>query len=142
MSVMIRPASLADTDALVACLTAAYAPFQHLGLPPVTEGVAEDISDRNVWVAEVDGVVRGGIVLTLGRHAHIANLAVHPDAGGHGVGKALIAQAIDAAAAAGHDAVQLATHVDMTATQAFYRKLGWQETGREGDKVYFQLQLN
>jgi hypothetical protein len=30
----------------------------------------------------------------------------------------------------------------MTGTQAFYRKTGWAETGREGNKVYFSKELN
>ena len=96
---------------------------------------------RGFDLAELAGKVRGGIVLVLNNQAHIANLAVHPDAGGQGAGRALIDQAMAAAAAAGHDRIRLATHAKMTATQEFYRRLGWQETGREGDKVYFQMQL-
>jgi ribosomal protein S18 acetylase RimI-like enzyme len=138
---ILRGATEGDVAGLTECLAAAYAPFHDLGLPPVTEGIADDIRDHNVWVALVDGVVRGGIVLVLGPRAHIANLAVHPDAGGLGLGRALIDRATDAAAAAGHQSIELATHIDMTATQAFYRKLGWTETGREGNKVYFALQL-
>jgi ribosomal protein S18 acetylase RimI-like enzyme len=138
---ILRRATADDVDALTGVLAAAYAPFQALGLPPVTEGIADDIRGHNVWVAQVDGAVSGGIVLVLGIQAHIANLAVHPDAGGHGIGKALIAQAMAASAAAGHTTIQLATHAQMTATQAFYRKLGWTQTGLEGDKVYFQIEL-
>lgn len=139
---ILRRATLDDVAKLTEVLHAAYTPYLGLGLPPVTEGIADDIGDHNVWVAEVDGVVQGGIVLVLGSSAHIANLAVHPDAGGHGIGKALIDAASEASAAAGHKNIRLATHAEMTATQAFYRKLGWQETGREGNKVYFQQQLN
>lgn len=138
---ILRRATADDVAELTVVLEAAYAPFQALGLPPVTTGIDVDIRDQNVWVAEIAGAVRGGIVLVLNTQAHIANLAVHPDAGGHGIGKALINTACDASAAAGHATVQLATHAQMTDTQAFYRKLGWQETGREGDKVYFQMQL-
>ncbi|WP_108813632.1 GNAT family N-acetyltransferase [Loktanella sp. Alg231-35] len=139
---ILRRAIKDDAAGFTAALDAAYACYQHLGLPPVTEGIADDIRDHSVWVAELDGNIRGGIVLVLGTQAHIANLAVHPEAGGHGIGKALIAQALAAAAAAGHSEVQLATHVDMTGTQAFYRKAGWKETGRAGKKVYFSKQLH
>jgi ribosomal protein S18 acetylase RimI-like enzyme len=139
---ILRSATQVDVAGLTAVLAAAYAPFQTLGLPPVTEGIAEDIRDHNVWVAELDGIVRGGIVLVLGTQAHIANLAVHPDASGHGIGAALIDQALAAAAAAGHRQVQLATHAEMTATQAFYQKTGWEAAGRDGNKVYFTRQLN
>ncbi|MFA8440990.1 MAG: GNAT family N-acetyltransferase [Yoonia sp.] len=138
---IVRRATTDDVAGFTSVLGAAYAPLQALGLPPVTEGIADDIRDHNVWVSEVDGALCGGIVLVLGRQAHIANLAVHPDAGGHGIGQALIAKASEAAAAAGHDTIHLATHVDMTGTQGFYRKLGWQQAGREGNKAYFQKQL-
>lgn len=137
----LRRATADDVAGLTAVLQAAYAPFLGLGLPPVTEGIEADIRINNVWVAEIAGAVRGGIVLVLNSQAHIANLAVHPDAGGQGAGRALIDQAMAAAAAAGHDKIRLATHIGMAATQEFYRRLGWQETGREGDKVYFQMQL-
>ena len=139
---ILRRALLSDAEALTRCIAAAYAPYMGLGLPPVAEGVGDDIRDHTVWVAEVDGAVQGGIVLALDKTAHIVNLAVHPDAGGHGIGKALISAALEAAQAAGHTQIALATHIDMTGTQAFYRKTGWQETGREGNKVYFQRQLN
>ena len=139
----IRQATAADSDALAACITAAYAPFLQAGLtlPPVADGIAEDIRNNHVWVAEDAGQLIGGVVLVLGDTAHLANLAVHPDAGGHGVGRALIAQAVAVARAAGYGAIRLTTHVQMTGTQAFYRRLGWIEAGREGEKVYFLHQL-
>jgi ribosomal protein S18 acetylase RimI-like enzyme len=139
---ILRRATLDDVDALTVCLVAAYAPFMHLGLPPVTEGIADDIAQHDVWVAELDGLVVGGIVAALGGHAHIMNLAVHPDAGGHGVGRALIDRVIAAAKAAGLAEIHLATHARMTATQAFYHKNGWTQTGQDGNKVYFERQLN
>ena len=139
---ILRRAEVTDAAALTACIKAAYAPYMDLGLPPVAEGVADDIRDQTVWVADIDGTVRGGIVLALGEKAHIMNLAVHPDAGGHGIGTALISAAMEAALAAGYKDIALATHIEMTGTQAFYRKTGWEETGREGNKVYYKRELN
>jgi GNAT superfamily N-acetyltransferase len=139
---ILRKAIPDDVDALTACLSAAYAPFQHLGLPAVAEGIAEDLAQLDVWVAELEGVIVGGIFADLGDKAHIVNLAVHPDAGGHGIGRALVDQVIDAAKAAGHVEIHLATHARMTATQAFYRKSGWAEAGQDGNKVYFKRQLS
>ncbi len=138
---IVRRATAKDADALTSCLVAAYAPFQHLGLPPVTSGVRDDIENHDVWVADVGGVVRGGVVVTLGGTAHIANLAVHPDAGGQGIGKALLDAAGQAAKRAGFPDIRLTTHAKMTATQAFYAKCGWVETGRAGDKVYLEKKL-
>ncbi len=139
----IRPAIQDDASGLTACIDAAYAPFfaRGLALPPVSEGIAGDIANNHVWVAESDGRIVGGVVLVLNDSAHLANLAVHPDAGGQGVGRRLIDQAHEAASNAGHDRLQLATHIDMTTTQAFYRRLGWQETGQDGNKVYFAKEL-
>ena len=111
MSLKVRKALPQDAASFTACILAAYAPYVDIGLPPVAEGIADDIRDHNVWVAEIAGIVQGGIVLVLGPHAHIAYLAVHPDAGGHGAGRALIDAAVQAAAAAGHAEVQLAPHV-------------------------------
>jgi len=138
---IVRRATADDAAALTTCIQAAYAPYMSLGLPAVSDGIADDIREHNVWVALVDDKLRGGIVMTMGATAHIANLAVHPDASGHGIGKALIAEAMRAAQKSGHMAIHLATHADMTGTQAFYRRTGWSETGREGNKVYFKRQL-
>lgn len=139
---IIRRATPADAEPLQAVVAAAYAPFADLDLPPVADGLAGDIRDHNVWVAEDAGDVQGGVVLVLGATAHLANLAVAPAAGGQGIGRALIDAATAAARAAGHASITLATHRAMDRTQAFYRRLGWAETGREGHKVYFALQLN
>ncbi len=143
MTIAVRPATADDAHGLTACIDAAYAPFvaKGLDLPPVSEGIAGDIRDHHVWVATRGDRIVGGIVLVLGDAAHLANLAVHPDAGGQGVGQALIATATSAARAAGYDRLHLATHFEMTGTQAFYRRLGWVEAGRDGNKVYFEMQL-
>ena len=93
------------------------------------------------WVADTGGRILGGVVLNLGDHAHLANLAVHPDGAGQGIGQNLTQIAFDAAIAEGFDHIHLATHKDMTATQAFYLHRGWVETGREGTKVYMSFDL-
>ena len=140
----MRPAVPADAAALSAVIAAAYQPFVDAGLdlPPVAEGTGEDIARHTVWVVEDDVGLQGGIVLALGETAHVVNLAVHPRAGGRGLGRVLMDKAVGLARAAGYDHLQLATHVEMTGTQAFYAKLGWRETGRAGQKVYFSLKLD
>jgi ribosomal protein S18 acetylase RimI-like enzyme len=139
---IVRRALAADAPGFGEVIDAAYAPYLHLGLPAVSEGIADDIRDHTVLVAEAEGRLLGGVVVILGNTAHIANLAVHPDASGMGIGKTLMAAAMTAAQDAGHGSVSLATHMGMTGTQAFYRKTGWAETGREGNKVYFSKELN
>jgi ribosomal protein S18 acetylase RimI-like enzyme len=140
--VKIRRATHADAASLTHVILAAYAPYRHLGLPPVDEGVSEDIIRHYVWVAEIKGVVRGGIVLRLDGQAHVANLAVDPAMEGRGIGRSLIDTACAAAKRDGFDAIELATHRGMTGTQVFYRKLGWELAGREGERVYLSKQLN
>jgi len=139
--VKIRRASDADAEALTHVILAAYAPFRDLGLPPVEKGMAEDIIRHYVWVAEIQSIIRGGIVVRLDGQAHIANLAVDPAVSGLGIGRALIDTACGAAKADGFDEIELATHRGMTGTQVFYRKLGWELTGREGDRVYLSRKL-
>jgi ribosomal protein S18 acetylase RimI-like enzyme len=141
---MIRPAILADADGLKSAVVAAYAPFaaQGLGLPPVADGLDDDIRDNHVWVAEDRGLILGGIVLVVqAENAYIANVAVHPIGKGQGLGRKLIDTAVAAAEMAGCTKVALTTHKDMTGTQAFYARLGWVETGRDGNKVTFALDL-
>lgn len=141
---MIRLATQNDTDGLKAAIIAAYAPFvaQGVGLPSTVEGLADDIRDHHVWVAEDRGFILGGVVLVLRRGgAHIARLAVHPIGEGQGLGRQLIDTATTAAQLAGCDRVVLTTHKDMTGTQAFYARLGWTKTGQNGDKITFALDL-
>ncbi|MCO4842282.1 MAG: GNAT family N-acetyltransferase [Yoonia sp.] len=141
---MIRPATLDDVDGLKAAVIAAYAPYadKGVGLPPVAEGLDDDIRDNYVWVAEDRGLILGGVVLVLRDGvAYVANLAVHPIGEGQGLGRKLIDIATSAANDAGYGHVGLSTHKDMTGTQAFYARLGWTETARQGDKVTFTLEL-
>ena len=142
---MIRPATLDDAVGLRAAVIAAYAPFvaKGIGLQPFVDGLDDDIRDHHVWVAEDRGLIFGGIVLVMnGKQAHIANLAVHPMGEGQGLGRRLIDTANAAALTAGCTQTDLTTHKDMTETQAFYARLGWVETGRDGDKVTFALDLH
>ena len=141
---MIRRATLADVPGLRAAIEAAYGPFQDAGLdlPPVSDGLDDDVRDNFVWVAETNLRILGGVVLVLrDDQAHLANLAVHPDAAGQGIGRALINTATTAARDKGFTTIALATHADMTATRAFYARLGWTETGSEGTKAYMSLNL-
>ena len=139
----IRPAKPSDAKALGAVIDAAYRPYLTAGLtlPAVSEGLEQAICDLTAWVAVQDARVVGGLIADLDGQAHIVNLAVAPDAAGAGLGRALLETAVSAARRAGHQSIGLATHVDMTSTQAFYRKQGWVETARERDKIHFALRL-
>ncbi|WP_158263410.1 GNAT family N-acetyltransferase [Aliiruegeria haliotis] len=144
--IMIRPARADDAAAFEAVVRAAYGPWigRLEGLPDVSAGIAGEIADHHVWLAstgEADTIV-GGIVLHVSaEEARIANLAVHPDCGGRGIGRALMGVALAAAHRAGHRRIALATHRDMTPTLRFYRNDGWEEVGREGVRIFMEKPL-
>ena len=136
--ILIRRAGPEDAADLIAVIDAAYAPVRATlpNLPDVSEGVARDIAENLVWVATADGEILGGLILiAAGDHALLANVAVSPEAGGRGVGRALIAAAEAAARDLGLAEIRLRTHARMAGNLALYARLGWRETGRDGDSV-------
>lgn len=144
MNLRVRRADPSDAPALTDCVVAAYASAQALGidLPPVAEGLAEDIRDHLVWVACIGTDLAGGIVVHLsGDRAHLANIAVHPDRGGQGIGRALIDTAIAELVARGVTRFDLTSHVEMPWNLALYQHLGWAETGRGGNRVHMSRKI-
>lgn len=142
--IALRRALLSDAPALQKVFAAAYASYQERlkDLPDVSGGLADDIATHIVWIAETDGQIAGGVVLVQSGDAfHLANIAVHPDHGGKGIGRALITNAEDFARDKAASELALATHVGMPGNLALYRHLGWQETGRAGNKVYMVKRL-
>lgn len=134
----IRRAVAADATPFRQVVIRAYAPYRKTldGMPDVSAGLAEDIRDHDVWVAE-DGrrVIGGAVLVQIGGRAKLANLAVDPDCAGKGAGAALVACVEDAARQQGHVTLDLITHVAMIRTQAFYARLGWTQTARDDVRV-------
>jgi GNAT superfamily N-acetyltransferase len=140
---VLRRAEAADVNGITACINAAYAGYRATGidLPDVAAGVAEDVRDNLVWVA-VDPQIFGVLVAVPGRSGwHLANLAVHPEASGQGIARRLLAQMEDAARRADVFDLALTTHIAMPDNVAIYTRLGWIETGREGNKVFMARRL-
>lgn len=134
----IRRARPADADDLAACLDAAYAQYagRVADLPRMSDGCAEDIARFDVWVAETGGRVVGGLVLMRqDGFMRLANVAVHPDARGTGLGRALIRLAEAEAQALGFREMRLNTHEAMPENIRLYTGLGWEEVGRQGMTV-------
>ncbi|MDH3737583.1 MAG: GNAT family N-acetyltransferase [Alphaproteobacteria bacterium] len=135
----LRKAKPGDTAALAVCIDAAYAEYatRIADLPPVSEGIAEEIAEHQVWVAEIDGAVVGGLVL-MAEHGYmrLANVAVHPDHKGIGLGHAFMTLAETEASAQGYREMRLTTHADMLENVALYIHLGWQEAGRDGNRMF------
>lgn len=136
--VSIRAAERTDADAIRKVINAAYAVWSVTlpDLPDVAGGVDEDIAAGRVWVAAereaIIGCLIGGVIP--GRW-HLANIAVAPDHGGRGVGQALLAFAVEEAARSGVDEVALATHRKMPGSIALYKRLGWDVSGEDGNKI-------
>ena len=82
-----------DLDSLSACIDAAYAQYASTidDLPSLTAELADEITRDLVWVAEVAHSVVGGLVLIQkDGFMLLANVAVHPDHRGTGVGRELL----------------------------------------------------
>lgn len=139
MNAILRRATLDDAAGIVCCIDAAYAPYLDAGmkLPAVSEGVGDDIQNNLVWVLEASQRIVGCLIVVAGDDTwHLANVAVHPDFSGQGLGKRLIGTCLDAAQAAGARCIQLTTHVDMPSNVALYTKLGWVVTQQDITRIH------
>ena len=135
---IIRPAREADAGELAACIDAAYAPYaaRIFDLPAVSEGCAQDIRDNQVWVAVLGDEIIAGLVLVAGDgFLKLANLAVHPDHCGKGLGRELIRLSEGEAKKQGYGEMRLNTHVDMPENVRLYQHLGWVVMSRCGNTV-------
>ena len=141
---LLRPARLADAGELTACIKAAYSVYAATvpDLPPVSEGVKEDIRNNTVLVALEDGQIIGGLILVAGDgFLKLANVAVHPDHAGTGLGRALLERAAAECVKAGFPELRLTTHAAMAGNVELYRHLGFTETGRTGNSVHMARRL-
>lgn len=144
-SPFIRKAQLDDADALASCIDAAYAKYADriADLPPVSEGCAKDIADNQVWVAAQNNEIIGGLILARQDETmKLANVAVHPNHAGKGLGRDLIALAEREAMKQGFSELHLNTHADMPENVRLYARLGWEEISRDGNTVSMRKRLN
>ncbi|WP_164658788.1 GNAT family N-acetyltransferase [Tropicibacter sp. Alg240-R139] len=136
--IALRPAKSDDVTAIESCLTAAYAQAraQLPDLPDVTGGIAGDVADNLVFVAEKGTALVGVIILVVRRDVLlIANLGVDPAYAGQGIGGRLLSLARNEAGKMHCREMHLRTHAGLTATRAMYLHLGWQETQQTGNVV-------
>lgn len=140
MSIAVRPATGADLEALVAfnAAMAEETEGKHLDPETLRRGVARVLADPACGfyrVAEVDGEVAGGLLVTFewsdwrcGWWWWLQSVYVRPGHRGHGVFGALLA-AIDAEAAATPDALGLRLYVeqDNRRAQAVYAARGFED---------------
>ena len=134
----VRPATLADVDALVDLLVAVAEEGRWIGTEAPVDverrrrRMAEDVEseDAVVLVAEVDGELVGELGLRLARYG-VAELGMAVAAGwrGRGVGGALLAEAIERARTAGAHKLALQVWPHNTAAIALYERFGFEREG-------------
>ena len=124
----------------------AYAPYLErmdgARLPPMDLDYEKEIRDFPTWVATIEGDVVGGITMIFeADHASIANVAVHPEIQGQGLGKGLMRIAETEATDRRFTEISLATHIALEENLALYRHLGWSELDRDNIRVYMAKKL-
>lgn len=141
---MMRRAKSQDADGLAQCVAAAYQHYiprmggQSPG--PMLANYGEEIEQHQVWVAEADGDIIGGLVLVpYEDHMLLDNIAVHPTYQGQGVGHALLELADAEAMLQGYRELRLYTHKAMTENIALYTRIGWIETHRGEQDGYARV---
>ena len=142
----IRKAEAGDSVGLQACMEAAYAPYtsrmRGKHLPPMDIDYSLEIKNFPCWVADINGTVAGGIIMMFEKeYASIANIAVHPEFQGMGLGAGLMDFAISKAKEMNYSELRLATHVLLTENISLYLHLGWSEIARDDLRVYFNKEI-
>lgn len=142
----IREAASDDAEGLQTCMESAYAVYQKrmggVRLPPMDVDYSSEINDYPSWVVESEGKILGGLIMAFENdQASIANIAVDPECQGQGIGGALMKFAETKAKENNFSDLHLTTHVSLPENVALYRHLGWEETSRDGTKVYMKKEI-
>lgn len=138
-----RRATMADLPAIQRVVRAAYQGYlDRMDQPPapMLHDHRDDIAAGTIWVL---GAPVTALISLRARDTvlHIGNVAVHPDAQGTGLGRALLAFAERYALEHGQDRITLYTNEVMTENLAIYTHLGYRETGRRTDDGYRRVYL-
>lgn len=139
----IRKAELTDADELQKCMHLAYSEYEDRinveTLPPLNVDYEDEISSFPVWVVEFDNNIIAGLILLFKEdYASLANIAIHPDYQGKGLGKFLLNFAEKEAITKEYSEIHLATHALFTENVLIYKKLGWIVFDQDETKVYMK----
>jgi GNAT superfamily N-acetyltransferase len=108
--------------------------FATLGIGPLPPpGPVEELARSLVVLVSGDPPVGFARIDLVAGGAHLEQLAVHPDHGRRGLGRALVRAACAWAAAAGYDDMTLATYRDVPWNAPFYASEGFSERGAVDD---------
>ena len=143
---IIRKAVIEDATGLQRVMESAYSAYQErMGgerLPPMEVNYSSEIRDYPTWVAESNGSIVAGLIMVFeDDFASIANIAVHPDFQGQGVGGGLMKFAETVAKEKAYPELRLATHILLTENVSLYDHLGWSEIERDDVRVYMKKNL-
>ena len=137
MALVIRPADAADAPAALSVLHAAHAwnrahGFNFTAATMTLDELAERLTPETFFVAELDGRLVGTVEVKPEPEPgawSLHLLGVDPACGTRGVGRALVAFAETHAAAHGANRLRLDTPENHPWLPAFYRRLGYRQTG-------------
>jgi len=143
---IIRKAVVEDGADLQKVMESAYSAYQErMGgkrLPPMDVDYSSEIRDYPTWVAESKGYIVAGLIMMFeDDFASIANIAVHPDFQGQGVGGSLMKFAETVAKEKDYPELRLATHRWLTENISLYKHLGWSEIERDDVRVYMKKEI-
>ncbi len=115
-------------------------------LDETEQSVAAALAEHGGMLALLDGRPVGSLILEphddeLGRQLGLRRVAVHPDAQGHGVAKAMVHAAEAAAARHGWSGVRLAARTELPATVRFWEHLGYGELEHHDTSVTMGKEL-
>ncbi len=139
----LRRATAADLPAIKAIIDAAYAKYltrMDKRPAPMFRDYGPSIEDGTTWVA---GSPVTAVLTLYPREDHllVENIAIHPDAQGRGLGRALMGFAEQEAARRGFTRMALVTHEAMTENQAIYGRLGYTEVDRRAEDGYRRIYM-
>ncbi len=139
----LRRATAADLPAIKAIIDAAYAKYltrMDKRPAPMFRDYGPSVEDGTTWVA---GSPVAAVLTLYPREDHllVENIAIHPDAQGRGLGRALMEFAEQEAARRGFTRMALVTHEAMTENQAIYGRLGYIEVDRRAEDGYRRIYM-
>jgi ribosomal protein S18 acetylase RimI-like enzyme len=139
----LRRATAADLPAIKALIDAAYGRYlARMDKPPgpMLRDYGPSVADGTTWVT---GSPISAVLTLYPRDDHllVENIAVHPDAQGRGLGRALMGFAEREAARRGLTRMALYTHEVMTENQAIYARLGYTEVDRRVEDGYRRIYM-
>lgn len=126
---LIRPASLADLESIVAVDQAAFGALWRYNQDDIASAAHQSAI---FTAAEIDGQIIGYQLST--RYAgsgHLARLAIRPEYQGQKIGGALISEMLRFFFASGIDVITVNTQADNTQSQRLYNRFGFEITGHQ-----------